>query len=109
MLLAIDGASPATLDEIRRRLVETPAHVEGVTSSEVYDTLTALNADWTLVCETEFEDEAAVQRYRDHPYHLGPIRQSFEGLSLRVSSAFFRADEAAATSGAEAEAAGAGG
>jgi hypothetical protein len=102
MLLSIDGASPAALDEIRRRLVETPAHVEGVTSSEVHDTLPALNADWTLVCETEFEDEAAVQRYRDHPYHLGPIRQSFEGLSLRVSSAFFLAGEAATTSGAEA-------
>ncbi len=91
MLLSIDGASPAALDEIRKRLVDTPAHVEGVTSSEVYETLPSLNADWTLVCDTAFDDEAAVQRYRDHPYHLGPIRQAFEGLSVRVSSAFYQA------------------
>ena len=82
MLIAIENPTADHLERMRRCLHDAPAHVEGIVESVVRNALPINNSQTNLVWDTVFADEAAIDRYRDHPYHTGAIRD----VSSRCSS-----------------------
>jgi hypothetical protein len=88
MLIAIENPNADHLDRMRRCLLEAPKHVEGIVESVVSDALPINNSPSTLVWDTVFADQAAIDRYRDHPYHTGAIRDVFTEVQFTVMSAF---------------------
>ena len=88
MLIAIENPTADHLERMRRCLHDAPAHVEGIVESVVRDALPINDSKTNLVWDTVFADEAAIDRYRDHPYHTGAIRDVFVEVQFNVMTAF---------------------
>ena len=88
MHIQIEEPSPAHLTRMKAVLEATSAEIDGVVSSVVHDALPLNNSPYTLVWETVFKDQAALDHYRDHPYHTGPIRDVFTEVKFQTASAF---------------------
>ena len=89
MLIAIENPTADHLERMRRVLLAAPSNVEGIVESVVHDALPINNSPCTLVWDTVFADQAAIDRYTDHPYHTGTIRDIFVEVQFSVTSAFF--------------------
>ena len=89
MLIAIENPTADHLDRMRRVLLAAPRNVDGIVESVVHDALPINNSPCTLVWDTVFDDQAAIDRYTDHPYHTGAIRDVFVEVKFSVTSAFF--------------------
>lgn len=88
MLISIENPTEAHLERMRSRLAETAANVEGVVASLVHDALPINNSPCTFVWETVFADQAAIDVYRDHPYHTDVLIELFTSVQFNVTSAF---------------------
>jgi hypothetical protein len=88
MLISIGSPTDAYLERMRGCLAATAAHVEGVVASVVHDALPINNSQYTLVWETTFADQAAIDRYRDHPYHTDVLIELFTSVQFNVTTAF---------------------
>jgi hypothetical protein len=91
MLITIKNAPDGHVDRMRTHLSETAANVEGIRSSTVYDALPVNNSPCTFVWETVFDDQAALDRYRDHPYHTEVLIGLFTSVEFEAATAFVRA------------------
>jgi len=89
MLIAIENPTADHLERMRRILLAAPSNVEGIVESAVHDALPINKSPCTLVWDTVFADQAAIDRYTDHPYHTGTIRDIFVEVTFNVTSAFF--------------------
>ena len=65
-MIAIEQPDPAHLARMRTVLEAATEEVEGIIASKVHDALALNNSPYTLVWETTFADQAAIDRYRDH-------------------------------------------
>ena len=94
MLITIENPDPAHLDRMRRGLSETTDHVDGVVKSVVHEALPINNSPCTFVWDTVFADRAAIEAYRDHPYHTGVLVELFTSAQFNVTTAFVEDDGA---------------
>jgi hypothetical protein len=88
MLISIENPTDAHLERMRSRLADTAENVEGVVASVVHDALPINNSPCTFVWETVFADQAAIDVYRDHPYHTDVLIELFTSVEFNVTSAF---------------------
>lgn len=88
MLITIENPDPAHLERMRRCLSETTAHVEGVVKSVVSQALPINNSPCTFVWDTVFADRAAIEVYREHPYHTGVLVDLFTSVKFNATTAF---------------------
>ena len=88
MLITIESPTDDHLERMRNRLTETAANVEGVVASVVHDALPINNSPCTFVWETVFADQAAIDGYRDHPYHTDVLIELFTSVQFNVTTAF---------------------
>ena len=88
MLIAIENPTADHVERMRKVLLAAPSNVEGIVESVVHDALPINNSPCTLVWDTVFADQAAIDHYRDHPYHTGTIRDIFVEVQFNVTSAF---------------------
>ena len=88
MLISIESPTEAHLERMRRSLADTAANVEGVIASVVHDALPINNSPCTFVWETVFADQAAIDVYRDHPYHTDVLIELFTSVQFNVTTAF---------------------
>ena len=89
MLISIENPDDADLERIRACLTATAIEIEGVIESSVYDALPINNSPYRLVWDTLYADDAALERYRDHPYHTKDLREVFTAVSFSAATAFF--------------------
>jgi len=89
MLIAIENPTADHVERMRKVLLAAPSNVEGLVESVVHDALPINNSPCTLAWDTVFADQAAIERYTDHPYHTGAIRDVFLEVKFSVTSAFF--------------------
>ena len=88
MLIAIENPTADHVERMRRCLRDAPAHVEGIVESVVLDSLPINDSKTNLMWHTVFADQAAIDRYRDHPYHTGAIRDVFVEAQFNVMTAW---------------------
>jgi hypothetical protein len=88
MLISIESPTEDHLERMRRSLTDTAANVEGVIASIVHDALPINNSPCTFVWETVFADQAAIDVYRDHPYHTDVLIELFTSVQFTVTTAF---------------------
>ena len=89
MLLSIQNPDQAHLDRLRAALAGAASNVEGVVSSVVHDALAINKSPCTFVWETVFVDQAALDVYRDHPYHTDVLIPLFTAIQFTATTAFF--------------------
>jgi hypothetical protein len=88
MLLSIENPNEDHLERMRTALVDAADNVDGVVSSVVHDALPINKSPCTLVWETVFEDQAALDVYRDHPYHTDVLIPFFTAIEFKATTAF---------------------
>jgi hypothetical protein len=91
ILFTIEKPTAVHLARMRACLTDTPYQVPGIVTSVVHDAKPINNSPVTLMWETVFADDAAIDRYSDHPYHTGPIRDLFTAVDFQVATAFIDA------------------
>jgi hypothetical protein len=88
MLISIEDPNADHLERMRRCLRDASTKVEGIVESVVRDALPINNSPCNLVWDTVFADQEAIDRYCDHPYHTGAIREVFVEVQFNVMTAF---------------------
>ena len=88
MLISIENPTDAHLERMRTCLADTAAQVDGVVASVVHDALPINNSQCSFVWETVFDDQAALERYRDHPYHTDVLIGLFTSVQFSATTAF---------------------
>ncbi|MEO8696017.1 MAG: Dabb family protein [Acidimicrobiales bacterium] len=88
MLLSIENPNPAHLERMRSALAAATDNVDGVVSSVVHDALPINKSPCTFVWETVFADQAALDVYRDHPYHTDVLIPLFTAIQFNAMTAF---------------------
>ena len=92
MLITIKNAPDGHADRMRERLSAAADNVDGIRASTVHDALPINNSPWTFVWETDFDDQAALNDYRDHRYHVDELIPLFTSIEFEASTAFVHLD-----------------
>ncbi|MEO5838028.1 MAG: Dabb family protein [Acidimicrobiales bacterium] len=94
MLLSIENAPADHVERMRGALAAAADNVDGVVSSVVHDALPINKSPCTLVWETVFADQDALDVYRDHPYHTDVLIPLFTAIQFNATTAFVDASGA---------------
>ena len=92
MLIAVKNAPDGHADRMRERMSAAVDAVEGIRASTVHEALPVNNSPWTFVWETDFDDQAALDRYRDHPFHVDELIPLFTSIEFEAATAFMNVD-----------------
>ena len=92
MLITIKNAPDGHADRMRERLSAAADNVDGIRASTVYDALPINKSPCTFVWETDFDDQAALDHYRDHRYHVDELIPLFTSIEFDASTAFVHLD-----------------
>jgi hypothetical protein len=93
MFIAVKKAPDGHVDLMRERMSAAPDNVDGVRASRVRDALAVNNSPWTLVWETDFDDQAALDHYRDHRFHVEELIPLFTAIEFETATAFVHLDD----------------
>ena len=92
MLIAIKNAPEGHGDRMRERMAAAADNVEGIRASTVHKALPVNNSPWTFVWQTDFDDQGALDRYRDHPFHVDELIPLFTSIEFEATTAFMQLD-----------------
>ena len=92
MLITIKNAPDGHADRMRERMSAAVDAVEGIRASTVHDAFPVNNSPWTFVWETDFDDQAALDTYRDHPFHRDELIPLFTSIEFEAATAFMNVD-----------------
>lgn len=93
MFIAIKNAPDGHADRMRERMSAAPDNVDGIRTSTVHEALPVNKSPWTFVWQTDFDDQAALDTYRDHPFHVEELIPLFTSIEFESATAFVHIDD----------------